>query len=660
MSSHDALPPPSYRPEIDGLRALAVVAVVLFHARVPGFAGGFVGVDVFFVISGFLITGLILPQIRGGQFTLREFYQRRVRRLFPALFAVLLVSMPLAYWLLLPEELEDFGQSLLATALFVSNFLFYSEAGYFAGPAEAKPLLHTWSLAVEEQYYLLFPLLLLALRRWLPRYLLVTLVLLVLSLLLSQWSVRNAPVAGFYLLPSRMWELLLGSMLAMWPALGVVARWGREVCAAIGLLLIVLAVVRFDATTEFPGVAALVPCLGAALIIVGGGHTLVGRVLSLRGLVFIGLISYSLYLWHWPLLVFARHYLVAELSAAQTLLVLTVSVLAAVVSWRCVEQPFRGAQGWLTTTQLFRGAGFAMILFVAVGLIFDETEGLPTRLPAPVAEIAAVGEDKPAERKRCEGIVPEQVSFKRLCRITDSQVTPSFVFWGDSHASAVMRAVRPAAQTLGINGLNASSNGCPPFLGLSNQLVPECAAFHAQVLRVLQAHPELTTVVLLARWSRYLDPLPFGRENGEPIYLLEGAERAEDEAQNLALMRRAGQRTVDTLVAMGRRVILLGPIPEVGLDAPSLMAKARWRDRAFATITPRAVFDERQTQALSLLASLAREHEAAQFEPVHALFCDAAECAFAAEGLPLYFDEDHLAGNGAARFVPLFTRLLAP
>ncbi|HPQ96790.1 MAG TPA: acyltransferase, partial [Thiolinea sp.] len=298
-----------YRKEIDGLRALAVVPVVLFHAGVPGFGGGFVGVDVFFVISGYLITTLLLEALVQGDFSLVSFYERRARRILPALFLMLLVCLPPAWWLLLPHELAGFGRSLVAVALFSSNILFWQESGYFAPDAELVPLLHTWSLALEEQFYLLFPLLLLAgwrlgLRRlaWLLGG------IGVFSLVLAELGWRLVPDANFYLLPGRAWELLAGAGCALYRH----SRPGEEGSsgpwlAGMGLVLLLGAVLWFDRGLPFPGLYALIPVGGTVLLILYASPDRgIGRVLACPLLVGIGLISYSAYLWHQPLLVFTR------------------------------------------------------------------------------------------------------------------------------------------------------------------------------------------------------------------------------------------------------------------------------------------------------------------------------------------------------------------
>jgi peptidoglycan/LPS O-acetylase OafA/YrhL len=295
-----------YRADIDGLRAIAVGSVVLFHAGVPGFAGGFVGVDIFFVISGFLITKIIRDSLQEDRFSLADFYDRRIRRIFPALFAVYLVTYVLGLILLMPGDLKALAKSLLSSAAFGANFHFYGNVGYFDAPAITKPLLHTWSLSVEEQFYVLWPLAMIALARfvklryWLP----ILLCSLVLSLAYAEWEVwRDNASAAFYMPHARAWELITGALLAI--ALPRLA-FGRRLCeamVALGLVLIAASIALLSEDRDFPGLNAVFPCLGAALIIAAGarGPTAVSRLLSNKPMVFLGLISYSLYLWHWPL-----------------------------------------------------------------------------------------------------------------------------------------------------------------------------------------------------------------------------------------------------------------------------------------------------------------------------------------------------------------------
>jgi peptidoglycan/LPS O-acetylase OafA/YrhL len=333
-----------YRQEIDGLRAVAVVSVILFHAGFGKLSGGFVGVDVFFVISGYLITTLILEERAAGAFSLRRFYERRARRILPALYVMTVACIPFAMWLMLPDEGADFFRATIAVLLFVSNFWMWQHSGYFQPSSDTNPLMHTWSLAVEEQYYLLFPLLLLWLWRFGPRALATAVVLLVgASLGLAEIGWRVAPETSFFLLPTRAWELGVGSLtaLAMFRNTAALPGWLAELGAAAGLVAILVAVAAFGPATPFPGLFALLPVLGAAAFIrCAGQGTLAGRLLGLPPLRLVGLISYSAYLWHQPLFAFARIGLESP-GRWQMLALAFLSLVLAALSWRFVEQPFR-------------------------------------------------------------------------------------------------------------------------------------------------------------------------------------------------------------------------------------------------------------------------------------------------------------------------------
>lgn len=369
-----------YRREIDGLRAVAVLPVILFHAGIGPVGGGFVGVDVFFVISGYLITSIIVADRRAGRFSLVDFYERRARRILPALFVVMTACLPFAWLWMVPNDLRDFARSLVAVATFSSNFLFHREAGYFDTAAELKPLLHTWSLAVEEQYYVLFPLLMLAVWGKGMRCVVTTLAVLVLSsLVLAQWALDRHSAAAFFLLPARLWELSLGALVALYlmraPRSETGGGWRREIAAVAGLVLIGVAVFGYDAETPFPGVAALVPTVGAALVIVfATPATLAGSLLGSRVLVGVGLLSYSAYLWHQPLLAFARHRQGGEVAAPLLWALAGASLVLAYITWRFVEQPMR-RRDHLSRPAVFALAGIASLSFVLIGVVGLQTEG---------------------------------------------------------------------------------------------------------------------------------------------------------------------------------------------------------------------------------------------------------------------------------------------
>lgn len=370
-----------YRKEIDGLRALAVLPVIFYHAGFVWFPGGYAGVDVFFVISGYLITSIILEELEAGRFTLAGFYERRARRILPALFFILLACLPFAWLWLLPDELADFGQSVMAVAGFVSNILFWLQTDYFGPTAEQIPLLHTWSLAVEEQYYLIFPLFMLLAwklgKRWLVG--IVALVAL-LSLGWSEWLWRQSVEANFYLIPSRAWELMFGALTAFYlrknaPGQGMAAQFA----SLAGLALLAYAVLFFNEGIPFPSLYALAPVLGTTLLILfATPATWVGQLLACRMLVGIGLISYSAYLWHQPIFVFARMQALEEPGMELMAGLSALALLLAWFSWRWVEKPFRDRRRF-TRHQIFTGAVIGSLLFMAIGGWLVWAEGVPNR-----------------------------------------------------------------------------------------------------------------------------------------------------------------------------------------------------------------------------------------------------------------------------------------
>lgn len=372
-----------YRPEIDGLRAFAIIPVVLYHAGLLGLRGGFVGVDVFFVISGYLITSIILSERQAGTFTLWRFYKRRIRRILPAMFLVLVVAMGLAWLLLLPKAMEAFGRSLLGVLTFSSNHYFFKESGYFDVSSDIKPLLHTWSLAVEEQFYIVFPLLCLALI-WLGRAAMMTglLILVGASLIASQLMLQSDPSAAFFLLPFRAWELGLGCLVGLW-LFGRQQGRSHQAASLVGLCMVMASFIFLDAEVPFPGVNALLPTVGTCLVILFAGQgTWVNWLLSRQVLVAVGLISYSLYLWHQVLFAFVRYRLPEDPSMAVLIGLIVLSIGLAIVSYWLVETPFRrhASMGFGRVGAIL---GVAFIAIASFGYSGKETSGFPSRFDVP-------------------------------------------------------------------------------------------------------------------------------------------------------------------------------------------------------------------------------------------------------------------------------------
>ena len=649
FATHRAL---KYRPEIDGLRALAILPVVLFHYRVPFFDGGFVGVDVFFVISGYLITSLIAGEMADGRFSVVEFYERRIRRIFPALFAMLAVATVAACFILFPADLVRYSKSLLATAGFASNFEFWNESGYFDAGADQKPLLHLWSIAVEEQFYLLFPafLFFLGKRARAPGIL----ALLAISFGLSVWGVAHARDATFYLLPGRAWELMLGAALAIGVIPPLRNAIVRECVAAAGILLIAGATFGLNADMPFPGPLAILPCLGTAFVIYGteGGTSRVGAVLSVRPLVFVGLISYSLYLWHWPLYVFSRYILFRDLSPFETAVLIAASFALAIASWRFIEKPFRRP---IPRVRLFPAAATAMACAFGVGAFAASTDGLPERLPINLQRILAEEDDHEPRIDRCFPMTARDVEAGRPCTIGKPGIAPSFLLWGDSHADAIIPPVDEIAKRAGRAGIFAGGESCAPVLDVTTPK-ESCRPFNDAV-RKLAMSPNITDVILEARWAKYADGATYGDEPHGHVVLRDDETATTPPPDNHAVFARGLERTIRTLVHAGKKVVLVASVPEVGWPVPAILARRAMSHDVSKVDVKLDSYMRRQTFVLSTFASMHRLYGVTIIYP-HEALCANGGCAVSLNGIPLYRDEHHLSVYGALRLEPLMSGIL--
>ncbi len=658
--------PLSYRADIDGLRALAVLPVVFYHAGIPGFRGGFVGVDVFFVISGYLITSLIAAGIAEGNFSLLRFYERRIRRIFPALFATIAASAIAAWFFFMPDEFEYFARSMRAAALFVSNIEFHKESGYFDMAAPMKPLLHTWSLAVEEQFYIVFPMLLLAFGRFGRRRLVALLwVLFAASFAASSWTVFRSPTDAFFLSQFRAWELLLGALLALRavPAPGRPAT--RQAMAALGVGLILVAVFAFDDTTPFPGLAALLPCLGAAMVIhADAGKGVAGRMLRMPALVFVGLISYSLYLWHWPLIVFAPYVIGHEPSAAQAGVIVAASVVLAVLSWQLIEKPFRGGASPIGRKPVFAGALLCMTAAIAFGSYIVDEDGLPLRLPPLVQRAYAATYDVSrfrgsgcySDSRGRYGPTPPDIRAGRLCALgAGGQPAPAFLVWGDSHSAAMAPAIDGAAANAGISGLFVGHDGCPPAFDQPQSSRSEdrsCRDFDAAVKDLVVAR-HIPLVFLVAYWPKYVHDSELPHEG--VFFDASTPPPLEDKS---APLRQAMDRLMVDLARQGTKVVLVMDVPEMGHYVPEAAARAMMTGGSTDIAPPWDYVARRQALSRSMLADLAARHGARIVDPLPA-FCSAGHCMAVRDGMPLYKDADHITAAAASSlaylFEPVFT-----
>ena len=599
------LPPPTYRPEIDGLRAVAVLPVIAFHAGFFGFSGGFVGVDVFFVISGYLITGILAGDLEAGRYSITRFYERRARRILPALFVVLAVSIVAAQVLLMPPPFVDFSTSVFAVVLFLSNMLFIADVDYFGPGAEETPLLHTWSLAVEEQFYILFPLLLWLLWRIGGRRLVLggVIALGLASLAFSEWAWRVYPAQTFYFLPSRAWELLAGSVCALMPrALPARPSLAWQAMGLASLAAIVVAVVAFDRETPFPSLWAVVPVGGAVgVILFASPGTIAARLLSWRPVVAIGLISYSAYLWHNPLFVFARVGWPGEPSLLLLAGLSLASLGLAWLSWRFVELPFRHQRGQTPLLarrwQVFGASALGIVLFAGFGLWGYMTDGradlwMRSAAPQDRQNFALLQDAQVYQRWQDDGAcafntrdVSPEIEVRLLACAQEHGAGLAII--GDSHSIDLADALIGARAAPFIYGM--SQGNC-------RAEAPRDECGYARFLALVQAHPGLFSRAIFTISGQHLIIGPGGRSK-EQLFALYGLDEEMPEADIHLRNDRIGANAA-WLEGLARvlPVIWLTPRIEPHIDETAIMA--RGCGFAYALRPGQAAIFDRLAQAI--------------------------------------------------------------
>jgi peptidoglycan/LPS O-acetylase OafA/YrhL len=604
-----------YRADIDGLRAIAVLAVIAFHYGTSNFAsGGFVGVDVFFVISGYLITSILYSQIKSNTYSLINFYERRVRRIFPALFAMFAVCGMCSLALNFPSEVENIGKSIVASILFLSNVQFFYSSDYFDQKMEMNPLLHTWSLSVEEQFYIFFPLLLLALRplKHSTRIILISIMALV-SFAYSTWMVQANSTAAFYLVQFRAWELLIGSLLALGAIPPLKERTYAEGLGILGLAAIGASVVWISKETPFPGIAALPPCLGAAAILYSGVNhtpTLVSSLLSKSPIRFIGQISYSLYLWHWPVWVFYRLDHVPNNWSRFGLF--SVCLLLAILSWRFIERPFRIQVRTHNARQTVKIAGLVMTAGIAIALLLSPISASQWKNLARTERTLAYANYDASQLTRSgtcfitSGFNDFNFYKKDEClKLKPNQKNVLLI--GDSHAAHLWAGL--IANYPKINFMQATASGCKPLMGEPG--AKRCTDLRTFILRDFLPHHHLDGIILSARWA--------------------------------AADVNSVKATTAMLHAYADKVAVFGPIVEYEHALPRVLAKAGDMNEAnFAS-------EHRKLEPVKTdrLLSKALKNSGANYFSVYQALCQ-SQCVVRTGGIPIQFDYGHLTREGSA------------
>ncbi len=663
-----------YRAEVDGLRALAVIPVILFHAGFSLFSGGFVGVDVFFVISGYLITSILIKELDAGTFSIINFYERRARRILPALFLVILASLPFAWMWLTPIDMKDFAQSLIGVATFSSNILFFLESGYFDTSAELKPLLHTWSLAVEEQYYIFFPLMLMAAWQFGRRWVLAMLIaVFIASFAYGQWAAYHRPSAAFYLLPPRGWELLIGAFIAIYlqkrdhlPSFQL-----NQILSLTGVGLILYATFSFDKNTPFPTFYTLAPTLGAGLIIFNAVKgTIVNRILSHKLLVGIGLISYSAYLWHQPIFALTRHRMLNEPSPWLLGLLGLFSLILAYFSWKYVEAPFRHKQRF-NRKNIFVMSAIGLVTMAAIGVFGHLKEGNLYRYDAETTKALSFNSaEVPEKLYYCQREGNQYTPLDASCILgSESNIKGALV--GDSHGYAISFALNELATEKNIGFYQMTFNGCPNIGSIYRQdfgADEKCADFNQEVAQHIAATPSIEYVIMVSRWTRMLSDRGFdngegGVEHNDHLIdiITNGVRENNPESVRIKKLQQKLENTIQHYLDAGKKVILVYPIPEVGWATPKFIAHQKlFGGGSQKNSTSYERFKERNKISFDTLNAIPEQDNLIRVYPDQVL-CNSYvkdRCVFELNGEALYFDDNHLAKPGALMVVKeIFNKL---
>ena len=623
-----------YRREIDGLRAIAVVPVILYHAGFTIFSGGFIGVDIFFVISGFLITSIIQDEINQKKFSIINFYERRARRILPALFFMEIFAWLLAFLWFNPDYFREFSQSLVAVSLFSSNLFFYLKGGYFTSDSDLIPLLHTWTIAVEEQYYVFFPLLLMLFSKTSTKYLLGTVfILTTVSLFYAQTLVTSNAKFAYLMLPTRFWELAMGAMVAIHFRQELPLKTNKyfsEALSLIGILCIGYSIFVFDKETLYPSYYTLLPTVGTALIIIYASKTnYVGKLLGTKFLVGIGLISYSAYLWHQPLFVVTRHRLIEDPEPIIYLLLSVASLVIGYISWKFIEAPFRNKKK-VSRKVIFIFSIAGSSLFILLGLGGHITQGLPARFTDELNHLSI---------RRHHLVTTNSITCKLQgnefnlngCTKGDKNVTPRVALLGDSHAASLVNSLDTLLQDQEISFLPLAKVGC--IFNLVNiqkagAKLNSCSSYQSAIFEQVIAKDLIDVYIVYVRVDRFTI---YSKEKFQELF-----------NQHIYSVKK--------LIETGKKIIIVYPTPVYTKDIPDYMWKnAKFYNNQKPSIQePTADFRERVNTYYSQYDQLVGNN-IYRIKTIDVLCGGTSEnlCNTELKGKPLYFDKDHLSNFGA-------------
>lgn len=636
-----------YRADIDGLRAVAVWSVIFFHFQQRYPINGYMGVDVFFVISGYLITSIIQSDINNNNFSFRKFYLRRARRILPALFALLIFTTIVVYFLFLPGELFSYAKSLIATVGFGSNILFFFEEGYFDKSAIYKPLLHTWSLGIEEQFYIIFPVLLVILNKFFRNkvdYIVVfiAIVSLATNILFINYDMHSS---AFYLLSARAWELFIGAALALTNMPTISNKKITEMLSILAAIIFMAGLLINVKDNQYPGYYALFPTIACALLIYSGSQNqdaLIMRLLRMPVMTFMGKISYSLYLWHWPLLVLLSYYMLDYVPVYIRLLLIILCIAISFLSWKYIETPFRKKTLLKQDGRIFITSLAFMLVFCLVGLLLKTDHGMPQRFSPNISKLA----DAPILRNY-KKVSVDGIDIRPW--IIGSSMNPddaSFLLMGDSHSIAITPALEDMARSHNQTGLVIRNTGCF-LLKKYIEVLPmkPCIDRVEDSMTLLKHSPNIKTVILAARWEE--------KANGK------WEKRSKKNYSRETFLDYQEQGLVDLINyihGLGKKVIIFAQVPQVfykSNNVPSLLARINLYNRELDLRPTLENYMKKQKDIISMFERIKQKTGIDIIWP-HKELCKQNFCDLTDGEISYYYDDDHLSVYGAKKIEYMF------
>lgn len=646
-----------YRADIDGLRTIAVLMVILFHMNADWIPGGFIGVDIFFVISGYIITSGIYPKIINNEFSFNQFYVKRIKRILPLFYLVATISLVFAYWLYTPNDFMGFADSLRYASSFIANIYFEKHSGYFAPTSETLPLLHTWSLSIEEQFYFVWPIVLIIAARYLhPHFFWVVMLTTLVGLIAySEYIARLGGSSGYYLIQSRAFELLIGALLAIIvyqkrKNIGVLPRRFYQIAGIAGMVSLVWLSFSLNESDVFPGVNALFVTIASVLVILSGTSktSMVSYVLSLRPMVFIGRLSYSLYLWHWPVLAFYRYYFIG-FTIVDSIICGVITVVLSFVSWLWIETPLRNAKIgnlWVYLFYLILPIGAS----VTVAKMIVSQDGYPDRFSDSVQYIFSQSSYTFDDDKNHRPKVIDSYPFESPV-IGDIKKPITAYVWGDSHAGHFRSFVDVLGKKQGFSALYGGLGGCPPILGSGlikkGRLEEECSKRNDDIaFKLAELKPHM--VFLAGRWAMYTETTRSIGEKGSRVYLGDKTDYSESIENSRRAFKDGLERTISHLVEAGIKPILFEQAPDYSFNPSNCLVKKAtyaWMRDSSCDLPLSAMF-ERQTAANTIIHDIAKKYPQVKIIPIISLLCDESSCKSQLDNTPLYFDNNHLNYEG--------------